>query len=525
MEVNNADFNEEEFKKAKQYLMQKTKDGDVSLYDHLSSVLTKILTERPQNGSDVIESYVKEAKRTDVSKDEAPEEVKETAKGEELANIQMKLFEAEGDETGDAPANENEEEFDIPLPNVMELAFYFEQAGIGLAREELYRIFLSLKQLVFSYPLTSVKFWGKLFGVQANYLVAEVEFREGEDAEEEVIEGEEEEERDEDRRDEGSEEGEPTEEDDIPKSNWKPPPVIPKEEHHSGANKKVYFVCNEPGQPWVKLPHVTPAQIVAAREIKKFFTGKLDAPVVTFPPFPGNEANYLRAQIARISAATHISPAGFYTFEEDEGEEDEEEVRDTFEANTEFEGLPLQELVDPSMHNWIHHVQSILPQGRCTWFNPFEKPEDDFEDEDIDEDEEEPTDETKPEVGPPLLSSVAEDGPVGGLPAWTTYVSSRSLPEYAVAVVRSNQWPGAFAFSKEKKFENIYIGYGHKYQPDNYSPPMLPPAMEEFPVGPDVQEMDDPTVEDEHALKKAQEEALRAAEEMDGMDDDDDDDD
>ena len=67
--------------------------------------------------------------------------------------------EADGDNP-DAPPNENEEESDIPLPNVMELAFSFEQAGTGLAREEIYRIFLALKQLVFSYPLVSVRFWG-----------------------------------------------------------------------------------------------------------------------------------------------------------------------------------------------------------------------------------------------------------------------------------------------------------------------------------------------------------------------------
>ena len=54
---------------------------------------------------------------------------------------------------------------------------------------------------------------------------------------------------------------------------------------------------------------------------------------------------------------------------------------------------------------------------------------------------------------------------------------------------------------------------------------MPPAALEEFPSGPDVMEMDDPTVEDEQALKKAQEEAMKAAEEMDGMDDDEDDDD
>ena len=49
----------------------------------------------------------------------------------------------------------------------------------------------------------------------------------------------------------------------------------------------------------------------------------------TFPPFPGREKNYLRAQIARISATTLISPVGYYTFgtgEEEESVEEEEEV-------------------------------------------------------------------------------------------------------------------------------------------------------------------------------------------------------
>ena len=39
------------------------------------------------------------------------------------------------------------------------------------------------------------------------------------------------------------------------------------------------FILFSAGKPWVKLPAVTPAQIVAARCIKKFFTGRLDAPV------------------------------------------------------------------------------------------------------------------------------------------------------------------------------------------------------------------------------------------------------
>merc|ERR1712193_59772 len=104
---------------------------------------------------------------------------------------------------------------------------------------------------------------GKIVGTADNYIVAEVQYREGEEG---------------------------NEEDDLPKPDYKPPVVIPKEENRSGANKYVYFVCNEPGKPWTKLPAVTPAQIVCSRKIKKFFTGNLEAAVVSYPPFPGNEA-------------------------------------------------------------------------------------------------------------------------------------------------------------------------------------------------------------------------------------------
>ena len=72
---------------------------------------------------------------------------------------------------------------------------------------------------------------------------------------------------------------EENEEDDTPKPDYKPPPMVPKEENRTGANKKTYFVCNDPGKSWIKLPAVTPAQLSSGRKIKKFFTGRLDAPV------------------------------------------------------------------------------------------------------------------------------------------------------------------------------------------------------------------------------------------------------
>jgi len=52
----------------------------------------------------------------------------------------------------------------------------------------------------------------------------------------------------EEEKEEEEEEGEGGEEDEIPKPDYKPPVVIPKEENRSGANKYVYFVCNEPGK-------------------------------------------------------------------------------------------------------------------------------------------------------------------------------------------------------------------------------------------------------------------------------------
>ena len=85
---------------------------------------------------------------------------------------------------------------------------------------------------------------GKLFGTEADYLVAEAEFQEGAGEEEEEAEGE-------GGGEEGGGEGEgedggsEEEKDEPPKSQWKPPPVVPKEEPKTGANKKTYFVCNQ----------------------------------------------------------------------------------------------------------------------------------------------------------------------------------------------------------------------------------------------------------------------------------------
>ncbi|XP_008137263.2 radial spoke head protein 4 homolog A isoform X2 [Eptesicus fuscus] len=341
---------------AKAYLLKTSSKSGLNLYDHLSNMLTRILDERPENAVDIIENISQDVKMAHFSKKlDTLQNENEMLPTYEIAEKQKALF-LQGNLEG--PDQELEDEMAEPsLPNVMESAFYFEQAGVGLGTDEIYRIFLALKQLTDTHPIQRCRFWGKILGREMNYIVAEVEFHEGED-EEEV-----EEEDVTDERDNGESEGEDDDEDELPRSIYKAPQPVPKEESRTGANRYVYFVCNEPGRPWVKLPSVTPAQIVIARKIKKFFTGRLDSPIISYPPFPGNESNYLRAQIARISAGTHVSPLGFYQFGEEEGEEEEEveSGRDNFEENPDFEGIQVIDLVE-SLSNWVHHVQHILPQ-------------------------------------------------------------------------------------------------------------------------------------------------------------------
>ncbi|KAG9478149.1 radial spoke head protein 6 homolog A-like [Eleutherodactylus coqui] len=501
------DPRELQIKNAKAYLLKAGPSG-VSLYEHLSALLSRILSERPTNALETLEQMSTELHWSRLQKgfdslrpltEDPPTVIK--------AASHRALFSSG---TGEADENEGDGEMtDSPLPNLYELAHLLQQGGVSLGQEETVRIALAMKRLTDTHPLQYCRFWGKIFGTIASYLVAEVQFREGED--EEAEEGVEEEEKATAEEEEDEEEKEEAE-DLPPKSTYRPPPVVPREENGAGTNKYVYFVCTEVGAEWIRLPPVTPAQITTARKIKRIFTGNLQAPVITYPPFPGTEANLLRAQIARISAGTLVSPLGYYQFGEEEGEEEEEgATRNTYEENPEFEGIPVTDLVE-SLSNWVHHVQHILPQGRCVWINTAVKSEEEMAEEE-EEEEKEDEEEAEPEVGPPLLTPLSEDAEINNTPPWTAHLSSPQIPQYALAVLHSNLWPGAYTVASSKKFENIYFGWGIKCSPKGYSPPAPPPPQPEYPSGPEISEGVDPTVEEEQALKAAQEEATAAAEE------------
>lgn len=73
------------------------------------------------------------------------------------------------------------------------------------------------------------------------------------------------------------------------------------------------------------------------------------------------------------------------------------------------------------------------------------------EEEELDEEEEREEEEglgkVVKEVGPPLLTPLSEDAVVDTITPWTATQSSRILADLAVALIRSNIWPGAFAFA------------------------------------------------------------------------------
>ncbi|KAJ8979718.1 hypothetical protein NQ317_015542 [Molorchus minor] len=151
------------------------------------------------------------------------------------------------------------------------------------------------------------------------------------------------------------------------------------------------------------------------------------------------------------------------------------------------------------MSFWLHHTQYILPQGRTSWWNPNPMPElgEGGADEELGEGEEQevaPKGGPEPETGPPLLTPLSEDAALEAVPAWSVRTTSKIIEDFAFAVVRSNLWPGAYCFSTQGKFfQNIYLGYGHKLIEQSFSPLPLPPIQQEYPIGPEIMEMTDPT--------------------------------
>ncbi|XP_056012064.1 radial spoke head protein 6 homolog A-like [Ostrea edulis] len=500
---------------AKLFLLQEESENGRNLYNHMSTLLANILAEKSEEALEKLEDDSRTYKRERFAyKEPFIKDNPAKTPTEVLAQAQWRMMKTAcgepkfiPNESFDLPDEDDEDIYRL-IPNLMKQALCFEQAGVGLPREEFIRMSTAMRELVENWPVETLRFWGKILGTRKNYYVVEAEFRDG-DYESDLSDEEDDTSSNDKIEDSMIFDDESTTVTDDIKPFYKPPPTIPCESLGTGLNKHVYFVCSEPGLPWTRLPHINPAQIVAARKIRRFFTGDLNEHIVSHPPFPGVEKNFLRAQIARISAATTISPIGYFRFDDNEEEEDAEESgtngRNNCIIDQEFEGMPLRDLCDPTGQTWCHHMQSILPQGRNTWYNPVESKSGEGAEEESDEEERNEPDEPEPEVGPPLLTPVSEDQPIVDSPAWIARTSSRVVPEFALAVLQSNTWPGSWSFGAERGryFTSIYNGWGQKNLGDAFEPELPPDIMEEFPSGPEITEAEDPSPAEESAFKAA----------------------
>lgn len=314
---------------------------------------------------------------------------------------------------------------DFETEDVVSQAAMMEAVGAGLSRQEMYGVAMAIKKLGEdpNIKINTVRFFGKLLGTHADYYVFETTLKEpGESAVDDQWHGTE----------------------------------PPGEAAGTGANTYTYYVCSYLGGAFRKLPDVTPQQIKVARQIKKFLTGSLEAPVSAYPPFPGNEANYLRAQIARIACSTVLCPNGMFSVGEDEVSV--ERVED-FAAS---DAATMRETT-----SWAHRYPYLRKQGRCVAAKR-EAPEGEEDNFQLTPEEE--------EEGPALLTTVDQDVEVvGGGPAWTAVTSSAlETTKFPVTAMRSNVWPGAYSIVKGAEFTNVYVGYGIKNAP---FVPLPPPAV------------------------------------------------
>jgi radial spoke head protein 4A len=349
-------------------------------------------------------------------------------------------------------------------------------AGLGFSDYESYALSLSIRKLATETKgVTSARFWGKMLGMKNDYFIAELELV-GKDA--------------------------------LVKSNplgelsdYLPGIEEYVEPRGVGVNKYVYFCTTSVNGEWIQLPNAVPSQIKASRAINKFFTGDLSTPIWSHPPFPWTEKELLRSMIARITHSTYLAPAGYY--EEKAPEEREEGGPVEITRSAAWEGFGATAPNTPDQ--WAHARAYLRENGRCSFPAVPEDPESgplmsevdranvekllgaeteaDADvsggagllltlDAEIAHCQEKCADlaanpKWKAKVADPWLLVVKEEGSTFKVYGDTSTYAFPDPPgpkSYAVTVVESLRFPGAYTVAQGDNFSNIYVGYGVKKQ-------------------------------------------------------------
>ena len=311
-----------------------------------------------------------------------------------------------------------------------------EWAGVNFGEDNIYVLQKSLKRLAVLSGATSIRFFGKIFGSQKDYWIAQG-----------TIVGDEEKSKN---------------------------PM--KEKRGEGTNTHIFWVTENLLKDWIQLPDAEPLHIEVSKQIKYVFTGNLNATIDSCPPFPGKERHLLRSQLARITHATQICPKGLYELDEETNE-----YKLAGEVPAELEALK-------SMESWAHQHPIILTSGspgRCSHFLPPTMKEE--------EKEEYIAKMQEVDAGAERFRALNEDTPVIGEGetgvSWLVrvcgdtqqYKVGEGTKIYAVVMIKSLRWPGSVTVAKGGKFCSLYVGDGVKYGGPSYFP-TEPPEVQSDPL-------------------------------------------
>jgi radial spoke head protein 4/6 len=161
-----------EFQLAKSFLVSKMgSKHPVSLYDHMSRMVQYCLEQRPNNAVDSFEALSFELKRNRAAMnlDSFGKNVANTHLALEKVKTQLKYLKPEPSD----PTELGE------IPDMIDLARLWEWAGVSFGNEGTFLLFLSIKKLVEERQLKSVRLWGKINGLQSNYIIVEAELKDG----------------------------------------------------------------------------------------------------------------------------------------------------------------------------------------------------------------------------------------------------------------------------------------------------------------------------------------------------------
>lgn len=232
-------------------------------------------------------------------------------------------------------------------------------------------------------------------------------------------------------------------------------------------------------------------------------SGNLENKVCGQTYFDGLEKHLLRCQIARIVSSCILAPASYYNPPEDEDEENPLAI----ELSEEFEGVEEASSLD----SWVHQRGHLRLEGRYVKFKNGDENEDGDDDENENKEEKQPTPEELEEQMP-ILQPISndkskslkvqfsidnkpktgnedeepeeeEDDDENGdesknTTVWHIREINKNNP-YSILNIQNKLWPGHHTLhvKNSKKFLNIYIGNGLKYQ-SNYYVPKAPSQIE-----------------------------------------------